>query len=106
MSEKNTDINYLTNCFYSGKYTLILKQLGINQITKEHPYYVQLSELQIGSLVFLGQFIEAQILYESILKTVSNNEFKIKTSFYLVIANVRLSKYKEAKKLFYQICYT
>ena len=92
-------IELLTNCFYTGKYDSIVNELGRKLTSVDDPHFETLTSLQIGALIFLGESLEAQSLFELCLKkSVPSDLFLCRCRFYLSIGYIRRSAYSEASR--------
>jgi hypothetical protein len=95
------NINRLTDCFYAGKYREVIADLGPNLIPVNEPDFEIQTFLQIGSLVFLGQPLEAQSIFDLSLKKITPSElFLCRCRFFLGVGAIRTSAYKKASRFF------
>lgn len=102
-----SQISLLVTEFYQGKYKAVIDQIGRAPIARKIVDFEELTSLQIGTLVFIGELQEAQILFDRALReaeelTGGNLLFKVRCRFYLGIGAVRRSKYAEAASYFAQ----
>ena len=98
-----TNIDYLNSCFYKGKYKYTIDNLGRKLTSTKSQDFELLTCLQIGALIFLGEFLEARSLFELSLKKITPSAlFLSRCRFYLGIGSVRRSAYVEAAQLFAQ----
>ena len=80
-------IEHLNDCFYKGKYSSVVTDLGRELISTLDPNFETLTCLQIGSLVFLGESMEAQCLFKLALNTTTPSDlFICRCRFYLGIS--------------------
>lgn len=87
--------------FYAGKYRDVRDALSDRPLPAASKDFLQLTFLQIGSLVFLGQFREAKILFERGAKRADCDLlFLCRSRFYLGIGCVRRSEYEDAARYF------
>jgi hypothetical protein len=94
-------LNDINICFNSGKYKDVLAVIGREPLDVRHRDYEALTAVQIGSLIFLGDFLEAQNLFSLSCKIHRPSHlFLCRSRFYLGIGYVRRSAYDEAAKMF------
>lgn len=91
----------LNHWFYAGKYRDVRDAVTDRPLDQKARDFLAHSFLQIGSLIFLGQFREAKIIFErATLKTQPDLLFLCRARFYLGIGCVRRSEYAEAARYF------
>ena len=95
------DVAYLSDCFFKGKYNLVVEQVGRELLLIKNPDFEFLTILQIGSLIFLGDFAEAKSIFEqSFTKHNPSDLFICRCRFYLGIGYIRRSAYRDAASIF------
>lgn len=90
-------LNDLNIWFYQGKYSSVLAELGRKPLAPGLGDFESLSILQVASLVYLGEYREAEYLYEALPP---RKELQIGARFYLGISAVRRSEYLKAAGFF------
>lgn len=85
----------IENLFYSGQF------IKVNELLPLNLKNLDLVSLKIATMVFIGNFLEAEIFLKNHEKTLSNDLKNLsKINFYLGIGAVRISDYKKAIKYF------
>lgn len=97
---KNQNSDPITTHFYCGNHSEVLKLLGTAPLSKNAK--AEHWALQIGALVFAGQNIEAQTLFElaQTKKKFLDTESLAQSRFFIGIGLVRTSRYIEACRIF------
>ena len=83
--------------FYSGKYADLVAHLGRKSLIQENE---EVSTIQIASLAFVGEFDEAERLFERALAVNPSLSYRVRCRFYLGVGEVRRSNYSRAISLF------
>lgn len=88
-----------SDCFYSGKYKDALQILGRKPLLLNDSESLQNASLQVGSMIFTGEFDEAKSLFDlAIQNNVSDPAYLIPSRFFLGMGEIRRSQYKKANQ--------
>lgn len=91
----------LNICFYKGKYNEVIARVGSDPLDVMDPAFEQKTSFQLGSMVFLGLYREAEVLFERALKiSTPSSLFLSRCRFFLGIGCVRRTDYAGAVKYF------
>lgn len=89
------------HCFNKGKYEDLLRLVGRAPLSFELDTFEVFTAFQIGALVFLGEFTEANVLYERAFHHLEPSLlFQVRCRFFLGLGCVRRSDYVGASKHF------
>lgn len=93
--------NEISLHFNKGKYEDLLNLVGRAPLSFELDSFEIFTAFQVGALVFLGEFTEAQVLYERALHHLKPSPlFQVRCHFFLGLGCVRRSDYIGAAKHF------
>ena len=100
---KRPSLADVTRYFYKGNFKEVLDYFGRTLPPQKTSNFEELAFLQLGSLVFRGEFNEAKLNYQKAL-TLGNRTslFLARCRFYLGVGCVRRSFYAEATTYFSQ----
>lgn len=98
--DNEIDANYISLCFYEGKYKNVIDLLGRTSLRSQIKSFELITVFQLGALVFLGDVTEALLIFEQSSVLDLSPLFRVRCQFFLGIGMVRKSEYKKAHRFF------